>query len=656
MVGLLANGQAQHEDKIKEGSSVSAVVMDVSKKDGIIDLCSLDNVKAAVRVADPNNPVKEDEELEVVLRQSKPEEGYSIVSLPKGTYPSIGYLCVADFNDRSLKEFSIGQKLRAKVVSTPSAETGHRLLLIPVSQMKTKLKNNMKEKGGRKSASLQRGTEVNVKIDSVHVTHADVTLEESKLKGAIHISQVQANDATSDNPLRKLEPGSTHKGFVIGMAEGKSNKAGLVHISLTSPDSITWKTIKKDDTLTGYVQGFKNENIWIAYSPFIKGKAFIPDQIESLHECKTASSTFKAGMRVNTRVLSVDRKTHSLDVSIQHDHMPVDRENRFKPGTLAVGYITQANGHGVTVKVSWNTFAVVNLTDIYSTAVKNALTAVKPGRFVQVSVVSHQSGNKYTASLRPSAGAISDIDERKLDIIDDALVPNPSLKAKSLSVGSAVSGYVKSAGKMGVFITLGRSVEARIKLRQLQDEFVEDPAKSYPPGLFVQGTVMTIQNGNIDVTLRKRKTTVSVEGFSEGQIVNGVVKRIEKFGVFVSIKDPPVTGLAHVSELSDGYVQDVFKLFNVGQDVKARVISVDTEGGKLSLGLKPSYFELGDESDSDDGIMDIDQEESDIDEQLQELEPATGDSSNSSDQDDDDNDDDDNDSSDQDLDDILAAS
>eukprot|EP00889_Picochlorum_renovo_P001991 jgi/Picre1/29021/NNA_004415.t1 len=487
-----------------------------------------------------------------------------------------------------------------------------------------KSKNNETQKSGRKRTSLKRGTEVDIKIDSVHATHADVTLEESNLKGTIHISQVQANNAddTSDNPLRKLEPGSTHKGFVIGMAGGKPTKPGLVHISLTSPNPVTWKTISKDDTLTGYVHGIKNENIVIAYSPFVKGRAFIPDQIESLPECKTASSTFKTGMRVKTRVLSVDPKKHSLEVSIEHDDMPVDRENRFKPGTLAVGYITKANSiHRV------------------------------PNR------------NKYSASLRSSSGAVSDIDEGTLDVIDGALIPNPSLKAKDLSVGSAVSGYVKSAGKMGVFVSLGRAVEARIKLRQLQDDFVEDPEASYPPGLFVQGTVMTIQNGNIDITLRKRKTTVALKD-SLGQIVNGVVKRIEKFGVFVSIKDSPVTGLAHVSELSDGYVQDVFKLFSVGQDVKARVsLSIQRVVNSLLVSNRVTSNSVMKATVTMES-MDIDQEESDIDEQLQELQPAqehtSGSSSSSDNQDDDDEEDDDDDesssSSDEDLDDILAAS
>ena len=100
-----------------------------------------------------------------------------------------------------------------------------------------------------------------------------------------------------------------------------------------------------------------------------------------------------------------------------------------------------------------------------------------------------------------------------------------------------------------------------------------------------------------DVSLRTRKTNTNVDSYHEGQIIQGIVKRIEKFGVFISIADSALTGMAHVSELCDGFVQDIDKLFKIGQEVQARVIKVDKENGKLSLGLKPSYFELGDEDE-----------------------------------------------------------
>jgi len=74
--------------------------------------------------------------------------------------------------------------------------------------------------------------------------------------------------------------------------------------------------------------------------------------------------------------------------------------------------------------------------------------------------------------------------------------------------------------------------------------------------------------------------------------------------------------MAHVSELCDGFVQDITRLFKVGQEVQARIVNVDTENGKLSLGLKPSYFELGDEDDGDDRDAVMGVAESDDDDDL----------------------------------------
>lgn len=51
----------------------------------------------------------------------------------------------------------------------------------------------------------------------------------------------------------------------------------------------------------------------------------------------------------------------------------------------------------------------------------------------------------------------------------------------------------------------------------------------------------------------------------EGQVLRGRVKRVEKYGVFVDIAGSSLTGLAHISEVADAFVQDIAKLFNPGQ-------------------------------------------------------------------------------------------
>lgn len=604
VVGLVAHEQVKSTKKIQEGTVLQVTVMDVSKKDGIVDLSALEDVRKAVLESDPKNPVSIGDCLDVTVLQIKTEEGYCVVNLPSDSHPRIGYMCIKDFNGSLMKECQMRQTTKAKVVAMPSDDTGNRLVLIP--EVSKKAKNAHK-------SLPDRGAEIEICINAVHSLYADVTIEGISVKGRLHITQIQQQEQGKESPLRGIILGSKHKAFVIGVSGKKGDNSLVVNVSLISPKPIEWKMLKRDQNLVGYVQEIKGDYIWITYSPFVKGRAFIPDICESLEEALSISSKYTVGYSVATRILSVNPEKHSLDVDLVKESVAAGKS--WKPGTLALGYITRKSGAGVDIKLSFDKTGVVNLTDIYPVAVKNALSSIEVGSFVQAAIVSKRAKG-YHLSLRKSSGAISGIKTSKIDVVEGVQVPKPSLKLTELSTGATVSGYVKVAGPMGVFITIGRDLEARIKLRQLNDEFVEDPIKEYPPGTFVQGKVMAINDGKIDVTLRTRKGTMNVDGYKEGQIVNGKVKRIEKFGVFISIDDSPVTGLAHMSELSDGYVQSVDSMFKVGQEVQARVIKVDKAAGKISLGLKPSYFEIGDETDGSMDVENPQSDEEDLDRQL----------------------------------------
>lgn len=64
------------------------------------------------------------------------------------------------------------------------------------------------------------------------------------------------------------------------------------------------------------------------------------------------------------------------------------------------------------------------------------------------------------------------------------------------SSGSAqVHGYVKSVGRAGAFVALSRGLEARVKLGNLADGFVEDPEQAFPEGQLVRGRVISTAGG-----------------------------------------------------------------------------------------------------------------------------------------------------------------
>lgn len=69
-----------------------------------------------------------------------------------------------------------------------------------------------------------------------------------------------------------------------------------------------------------------------------------------------------------------------------------------------------------------------------------------------------------------------------------------------------------------------------------------------------------------------------------GNIVEGKVTRITDFGAFVELEDNK-SGLVHISEVADVYVRDVRDFLNEGDQVRAKVISID-DRGKIALSIK----------------------------------------------------------------------
>ncbi len=69
-----------------------------------------------------------------------------------------------------------------------------------------------------------------------------------------------------------------------------------------------------------------------------------------------------------------------------------------------------------------------------------------------------------------------------------------------------------------------------------------------------------------------------------GAIVTGKVTGVKKFGAFVSLPDGE-TGMVHISEVSNEYIQELSDVLSEGQEVKVKIISVSPEG-KIALSIK----------------------------------------------------------------------
>ncbi len=83
---------------------------------------------------------------------------------------------------------------------------------------------------------------------------------------------------------------------------------------------------------------------------------------------------------------------------------------------------------------------------------------------------------------------------------------------------------------------------------------------------------------------RESKRAETLASIHEGQIVEGIVKNITDYGVFIDLGG--VDGLLHITDISWGRVKHPSELFAVGDTIRVKVLSFDLEKERVSLGMK----------------------------------------------------------------------
>jgi small subunit ribosomal protein S1 len=83
---------------------------------------------------------------------------------------------------------------------------------------------------------------------------------------------------------------------------------------------------------------------------------------------------------------------------------------------------------------------------------------------------------------------------------------------------------------------------------------------------------------------REEKRAKTLETIHEGKVVAGIVKNLTEYGVFVDLGG--VDGLLHITDISWGRVKHPSELFTVGDEINVKILSLDLERERVSLGMK----------------------------------------------------------------------
>ncbi len=160
-----------------------------------------------------------------------------------------------------------------------------------------------------------------------------------------------------------------------------------------------------------------------------------------------------------------------------------------------------------------------------------------------------------------------------------------------LQVGEVRTGRVVSLVDFGAFVDIG-GAEGLVHLTELSWKHITHPKEFLKVGQEVKAEVISIdpENKRIGLSMKRQEAdpwdTVAIN-YQIGQLVQGIVTKMTKFGAFVRLVDvPEIEGLVHISELSDQRVNHPREVLQEGETVTLRVVKMDIEDRRLGLSLK----------------------------------------------------------------------
>ncbi|KAF8849875.1 nucleic acid-binding protein [Acephala macrosclerotiorum] len=549
--------------------------------------------------------------------------------LPRNKLPE-NAICLPEFG---LKKY---QSLEAKVISVDHGQRRFLLSMVDaghgkeVSQEHSSVATNNQSIIDPVDDSITSmddftlGKLTKAKIASIKDTQINVQLAKN-VQGRIDVSQIfDSWDQIKDRkrPLRSFSSRQIVDVRVLGIHDAKNHrflpvthrggKTSVFELSAkpsdqteSSQEPLTLDKVKVGSSHIVFVNNVADDGLWVNLSPNVRGKIKALDVSDDVSLLADLESNFPVGSALRVHVTNVDVASNRLDLSARSGQSsePLTFKNLSK-GMVVPGKVTRVNERQVMVQLSDRISAPLHLTDLADDFSKADPTKYSKNDIIRVCVTEIDTPNKrITLSARPSRVLNSSLE-----------VQDPEIMSVShVKVNNVVRGFVKNVSDKGLFIAVGANVTAYVRVSDLSDSYLKDWKSEFEVDQLVKGKITKVdsENNNIQMSLKASIMGVNYvaplmfEDMKVGQIVTGRIRKVEDFGVFIVVDDSKnVSGLCHVSQMADKRVEDVRKLYEEGDAVKAKVLKINPDKKQISFGLKASYFgdavDLDEDSDDDE--------------------------------------------------------
>ena len=311
---------------------------------------------------------------------------------------------------------------------------------------------------------------------------------------------------------------------------------------------------------------------------FIENKETLP--LKEVEKCNKIGISAGASTpeRIIKEVIATMSElfTENKKDSMMHDLMDeIEKSLRLpRSGEIVTGEVIQVSSREIVVNLGCKKDGIIPREEFTLEGNQELTDLFKEGDEIQAKVLKTDDGD----------GNIL-LSKKKLEVNEHWDEINNALENKSY-----VNAKIVKEVKGGV-IAVYKEVSGFIPLSQLSDKYIDKADEFIGKTVPVKVTRVDQKRNKVVFSHkaylteeRQKKVQQIWDSLHVGDVVEGTVMRFTEYGAFVDIGG--IDGLLHISEISWGKLKHPQEALKIGEKVQVKILSMNTEKGKISLGLK----------------------------------------------------------------------
>ncbi len=371
-----------------------------------------------------------------------------------------------------------------------------------------------------------------------------------------------------------VEVGDTFEVFV----ERRKEEGGLLLSREKAIAIKVWEEIAKIQEDDGTIEGRIESRVKGGMSVDIGVPAFLPYSQIDLRPVKDLDALI--GETFEFKILKFNRKRNNVVISRRaileeaRNELREKMRSKLEEGQIIKGAITNITDYGLFIDMG-GMDGLCHITDLSWGRVSHPAKLYKVGQELEVKVLKYDRDND-----RVSLG-VKQLREDPWATVADRY-----------PVGEKTVGTAVSITDYGVFVELEEGVEGLIHVSEMTwSKKPRHPSKMVTVGDRIEVMVLNIEPETKRISLGMKQLQQNpwdlvTENYPVGSIIEGKIKNITDFGVFIGIEEG-IDGLIHVSDLSwTERIKHPSEKYTKGETIQAVVLKIDKENERFSLGVK----------------------------------------------------------------------